>query len=231
MSRNAREDHRLHGCGEAAQSSIANRQSPIDDPQSAIGNSRLAIAVTLALLLGGCTGHATIHMVPLGNQKISAADPLIVRQDPHECYYWLNDVSQVCVAMRFRHVSWLGKAFSSELVLSLVLDKPPAGAARDYRVDRFTERHRLDAGFTHLRGASLSGIIGTWDYGKRQLKGRFRFTAKQQSFFVLTGWGSDHSVLFVGEFTAVHDRAAGEKILQRTEADGMGRSTPKIERD
>ena len=98
--------------------------------------------------------------------------------------------------------------------------------ARDYRADRRTLRARGRAGYRHTRAASLTGIVGGGDYGRRRLQGRFRMTAKHQTYSILTGWRGNAAVLIVGEFTAVPDRTAGEKILSRTEERGMERLPP-----
>ena len=191
------------------------------------GNVRCtAMAALGLLLLAGCAGHASIHLVPLGGSKISTTAPLVQKITPDECYYWVNEKNELCLAMREVDRSIWGKRFEGEFILSLVLEGLPAGAARDYRVSRRTLRARLRAGYRHTRAASLGGIVGVWDYDGGELKGRFRMSAKHQTYSILTGWGGNAAVLFVGEFTAVLDRPAGEKILARTEERGMERPPP-----
>ncbi|MGB2988113.1 MAG: hypothetical protein WBE26_19775 [Phycisphaerae bacterium] len=188
----------------------------------------IVVAVILwVLVLTGCSGRAVVHMIPLGAKKISMTSPLVVRVSPDECYFWLNEKQDLCVAMRATNVSLIGKRFEREFVLSLVLDGPPAGSARQYRVGRRVMRARGRAGYSHTRSASLAGIVGVWDYGKGKLRGRFRLAAKQQSYSVLTGWKGDRRVLFVGEFIAAANREMGERILVRTEEDGMARPPPR----
>ncbi len=187
-------------------------------------------AAVLTLLPGlGCTGHASISKIQMGGRKISATAPLVQEIKPNECYYWVNDRNELCIAMRRHKRSLLGKRHSSEHLLSLVLEGLPADTSRDYPVSRRTLRMRYSAGYTHLRAASLSGIATVWDYGSRVIRGRFRITAKQQAYSVLTDWGSNKAVLLVGEFSAVPDREAGERILTRTERRGMGRPAPGSE--
>lgn len=184
----------------------------------------------LPLFLMGCAGHGSVHMIPLGPKPIKMTGPLIVPVAPKESYYWVNEQQELCVAMRTKRHSLLGARFEREFILSLVLDGLPAGSARYYRVGRRALRAKTRAGFTHTRSASLSGTAVVWDYGRASLHGRFRLTAKQQSYSVLTGWHGDRRVLFVGEFTAVADQAAGERILARTEEDGMARPPPRSKR-
>lgn len=185
------------------------------------------ITSALTLVLMGCAGQGSVHMIPLGPKPIKITGPLIVPVAPKESYYWVNEQQELCVAMRTKRHSLLGARFEREFILSLVLDGLPAGSARYYRVGRRALRAKTRAGFTHTRSASLSGTAVVWDYGRASLHGRFRLTAKQQSYSVLTDWHGDRRVLFVGEFAAVADRATGERILARTEEDGMSRPPPR----
>ena len=185
-----------------------------------------AVAVLLVLgtpLLSGCSGSARVHTITLGSKRISTTSPLIIRIDPDECYWWINDKGRLCIAMRKANWSPLSKLLEREFLLSFVLDDPPAGPARNYRADRRTLRSRRRAGYSHTRAASLGGIVTVWDYGGETLKGRFRITAVRQSYLVLTGWRAGVRVLVIGEFTAVHNRGKGEAILARTEEDKMVR--------
>ena len=171
----------------------------------------------------GCAGHASVHVASLDARKLTATEPLVVRFHPDECYFWVNERGELCVAMRSKKTSLLGRRFARDFVMSLVLDETPAGPARQYAVGRRVMRARVSAGYAHSRSASLSGVVLLWNYGGDKLRGRFRITAKQQAYSVLTGWKGDQRVLFVGEFMALSNRNAGEKILLHTEEDGMER--------
>lgn len=184
----------------------------------------LGTACFCALPLTGCAGGASLHMIPLSTKKISMTRPLVIQVKPEECYYWVSEKQTLAVAMRLRERSLLGARYEREFVLSLMLDGLPASRSRAYRVGRRAMRARDRAGYSHTRSASLLGLVTVWDYGRPRLRGRFRITTKQQSYSVLTGWTGDRRVLFVGEFAAVLDRAAGEKILEQTEKDGMARA-------
>jgi hypothetical protein len=189
---------------------------------------RIAVAIAPTFLAGtGCAGHARVHVVPLGTKRIDTASPLIVTVTPDQCYFWINEQEELCVAMRSFSGSMMGKRFEKEFLLSLVAKGVPAGSGREYRMDRRTARVRHDVGYGHTRSASLSGILAVWDYPRNQLRGRFRFTAKQQSYSVLTDWTGNNPVLYLGEFTAVKDRVRGERLLSRTEESAMGRETPQ----
>jgi hypothetical protein len=188
-----------------------------------------AVAAGLALValpLFGCRGHASIHTIKLGTKKIKATGPLVARIEPDECYWWVDDDGQLCIAMRDSGWSLSGKPHKRIELLSLVLPGTPAGTGRDYHVNRRALRARRDAGYTHTRTASLRGIVGVWDYGRGRLKGRFRITALRQSYWVVMGWRADARVLILGEFEAIHDPTRGGAILARTEEDGMARRPP-----
>lgn len=217
-------------------------QVPSRDPQEAVsandlplpdrrGSARALIlsafwALWLGGLLAGCSGHAFVSLIPTGPKPIRPTAPLIVEVFPNECYFWVNDQQKLTIAMRAHTGSLWGKRFEREFVLSILLDKPPDGPSRYYHVGRHTLRARNRAGYAHWRVASLGGAVVVWDYGKRNLRGRFRIQAKQQSYLVLTGWDNNQHVLLLGEFTAIPGPQAGQRILAQTEGEGMTRSPP-----
>lgn len=182
-----------------------------------MGVRRIMVVATCAFVCVpggfGCSGFASVYIVPLDARRISETEPLVVQVRPQACYYWIDGDDRLCIAMREVRSMLRDKYHRSELTLAIVLDGPPAGSARDYRVGRDTARLRRRHGLSHTRARSRRGVVGVWDYGGRVLRGRFRFHADQQAFFVVSGWTGRRVVLCVGEFTAVHDRAAGEAIL------------------
>jgi hypothetical protein len=194
-------------------------QSSIDNRQSSI----VFWIFVLSLIISGCAGYGRVHMVPLGTKKIDTTAPLIVEAEPDECYFWIRDDKQLCVAMRQFSASILGKPAEREFLLSLVVDGAPAAESRDYRMDRTTARLRHRGGYAHTRAASVSGIVAVWDYNNDGVRGRFRFLARMQSYSVLTGWSESGTILCTGEFTAVHDAERGEQILTQSEGGAMSR--------
>ncbi len=188
---------------------------------------RLVATVAMGLAQMGCVGRAVVHAVPLGIQRINTSGPLIPLFTPDECYYWVDDGGHLCVAMRAIRRSLIDSRLNQGFALSFVFDGVPAGTMREYRFTRRTARCRAHAAIFHTRSASLSGIATVWDFGKKMLRGRFRFPAKIQVYHLLAGWRDDGTVLYTGEFTAVPDRAKGEAILAETEGTGMERPTPQ----
>lgn len=183
--------------------------------------------MVLCLVASGCAGRAHVQMVPLGMKRIEAQGPLIVEVRPDECYFWVGDDDRLCISMRDFSGSILGKPLQREFLLSFVVEGLPAAQSRDYRMDRNTARVKQRAGYSHLRAASTSGILAVWDYDADQLRGRFRFMVKAQTFSVLTGWTGNNALLYTGDFHAVRDERAGLAILARTEDGAMSRTAPK----
>jgi len=183
------------------------------------------LALSATVLNYGCSGHAVVHTIPLGVKQINTTGPLLLLESLSECYYWINDQNALCVAMRKNQGSIFGRLLERELVLSFVLPGLPAATSRDYRMDQSTARLISRSGLGHQRGGSLNGILTVWNYGKGRLRGRFRFTAKQQSYSVLTGWSGNYQSLYLGDFAAVEDRVRGEKLLARSEEGGLTRGS------
>ena len=179
------------------------------------------------LVLSGCRGHGVVHLVPTGTARISMTKPLLVEIHPAECYYWVTDENQLCIAMRQIKHSLLGARGRKEFILSMVLEGVPASVGRNYRANRRTMRAHRHKGLSHSRIASFAGIVGVWDFDQRKIRGRFRFSTKQQTYSFLTGWGADRGVLVIGEFSAIPNRKAGEALLTRTEERGMARGPVK----
>ena len=88
---------------------------------------RQRIAAAIALTAAGCAGHADVSMIPLDTKRIDADSPLIIRVTPAECYYWINDQEELCVAMRSSSWSIFGSRFEKAFLLSLVANGVPAG--------------------------------------------------------------------------------------------------------
>jgi hypothetical protein len=184
--------------------------------------SVILTALLLATLSIGCAG--TIKVVSADFGKLPERAPLVRQYAVQRCVYWTDEDGQLCIAMTYKNPFPLGNWGRKSVLMSLVLDAPPTGPARSYRANRTTLRMIASEGMAHRRWASRSGIVTVsrgWD---GSLRGKFRFFAKEQSFWIFTGWrGRTHS-LVVGEFLAVEDATSGERILTASEVDGMGRT-------
>ena len=119
------------------------------------------------------------------------------------------------IALRYHKRNLFHKAFGQEMLVVLDLPDTPAGSGKDYAVTPRTLRATYDAGFTHTRAHSMDGIVAIWDFGQKQLRGRFRLSVRQQSFMVLTGWAGNAPLIYTGEFVALPNQQAGTEILKR----------------
>jgi len=207
---------------------------------------RLKTAATLGCFLltavGACAPAAKVSIAPLNLKKVRANGPLIVNFKPTACYWWVNDEQQLCIAMGLSKLTFTSWSLDKDkFALSLVFDGLPAGDARMYLLSRRTIRGKRDVGVLHTRFASVTGVAAVWGFGRKtqstiqsttqstiqstRMTGRFRFVGVQQSFFVLTGWGTPRQIFCVGEFTANFNREKGEAILAQTEEGAMARES------
>lgn len=187
---------------------------------------KVAAISVAAVVAAGCSA-GRVSLLSLNFQRIESTGPLIEDVRPTESYYWLNDSGQLCIAMAMRKTCFRPQVAGEEFYLSIVLDELPADSARTYKVNSDTFRGRQRAGLSTVRFASLEGIVGVWNYGKGELRGRFQFRGLQQSYLVLMGWAYTRSLIGVGEFRARPDRKRGEALLSRTEQEAMKRRPPE----
>lgn len=180
--------------------------------------------VLMILLVGtGCAGSGRVAIVSTNLRKLPQNEELIRKLSAHRCYFWIDDVRGVCVAMESDQPSIFGAAGRRAMSMSFVLGQPPAGAARDYKASTSTMRMIARAGYNHTRWASRRGIVSITQTPDGRLRGRFRLHAKQQKFSILTGWRGNQPTVVVGDFVATRNAEQGRRILAQTEVDGMGR--------
>ncbi|MBI1824982.1 MAG: hypothetical protein HY287_17365 [Planctomycetes bacterium] len=178
--------------------------------------SWLAVCV-IAAANASCANRGSISAVALNTRQLPATGPLITTLHPREGWYFVNEKNELCIAIHGRHVSILGKLFESDFVVTMALSGVPADTSRDYQLGRGGVRMKFDQGLNHTRAASQNGIVTVTDYGKRDLRIRFRVVATLQSFNILTGWGGNTTVLYVGEIRASKNHEKCERLFARTE--------------
>ena len=185
----------------------------------------VGVPVVLGILLCGCSGHASVYLVPLTSKKISPSAPVLLELATEECYYWIGSDGGLRIAMKDMSGAWGGRYLERNFHMSLVLETPPAGKERTYQARKNTARLRARLGpITHVRSASLRGIVAV--SRKREhgpIEGRFRLFTRQQSYHALMGWSGDQNVLLTGSFHAVENRVKGEAILRYTEEGSLAR--------
>jgi hypothetical protein len=182
----------------------------------------LFFLLPLISVAGGCRGTATLHMIPLTVKQIDARNPLIIRLDADQCYFWIDEQDRVHVALtNSRSAAFDGPTW---FAASLVLNDPPAHVARNYPANRRTARGIVVQNERFARFASTRGIVALWLDDPDHARGRLRIIARYQRFHVLLGWHAPRQLLITGDFEAVRDRARGEAVESQTEQGGMERS-------
>ncbi|NOT01098.1 MAG: hypothetical protein HOP29_10765 [Phycisphaerales bacterium] len=183
-----------------------------------------AAGLLVCLAACGCTGSGWIKAVPVRFNKLSPTESLDARYDADACCHWIDARGNLCVAMSAGGSPPPDGDARRSTSVSMVLGPPPASTGQTYRVMRDTMRMTARDGSSHVRCASLSGIVTAWYDGSGCLHGRFRLFAKQQQFHIMMGWYGDLRQLMYGEFVAVPDAVRGARVLGRTELNGMERT-------
>lgn len=173
----------------------------------------------------GCAGTGWIKAVPVKFTRLSPTESLDARYDADSCFHWIDAAGNLCVAVNVGGAPPPEGSARKSVSVSMILGPPPASSGRTYRVSRETMRMTERDGSSHGRCASLSGIVTAWYGTGGRLHVRFRLFAKLQQFHILMGWHGDSRLLMYGELVAVPDPARGERLLRRTELNGMQRTT------
>lgn len=177
-----------------------------------------------AVLLVGCNGAARVSVISTEVRKLAEDEALQREIHPDRCHWFVDDKNRLCIAMEGESDAILGDLGHKSMAMSLVLGEPLESGSREYKLDRRSLRMIATTGLGHFRWASLGGVVFIRrDAGHSSLRGRFRIAAKQQNFFIATGWRGDLRTLLLGEFTATRDDAISKQIVDRTEGEGMKR--------
>ncbi|MFQ5805513.1 MAG: hypothetical protein ACE5I3_03575 [Phycisphaerae bacterium] len=195
-------------------------------------NTNLAMHWRWCLVIGclccavGCSGSGRIELASLNYRAVdppAAPPPRVARIDLDGCYWWTDDNGRVWIAMQRQWTPLFSPRLRFEFQLSLVLDKLPAGRARDYRVARKELRARLRFGPWESRFTSTVGILALYRESNDRLRGSLRLQATRVTTRWLGGWGKPTRYLMLGSFVAVHDEQRGRPIAEATESSGWGR--------
>ncbi len=182
----------------------------------------LAVIIPLGAvgLLVGCHGRGRVEVAALNFRAIDPPAPRVAKLEFDSCTWWLDDDGRVCIAMDCQQPVLLGAAGELVFQLSMVLDKPPRGRARNYLVSKRELRGLARFGPAAARYVSLSGIVALYREPGDRLRGSFRLQVARQSSRMLGGWGKPHRHLMMGTFVAVPDDGRGRKIAAETAAYG-----------
>ena len=206
--------------------SLEDRPSPQRRLHSAF--ARIAV-LGLAAVLAGCGGSGRIHIASLNYRTIdppAGPAPGVAALDLERCYWWTDEKGQVCVSMERDVPSLLGRIGRFTFQMSLVLEEPPAGRARDYTVAKRELRALARVGPAQSRFTSVAGIVALYSEPGDRLRGSFRLLAAREVNGLLGGWSRPSSYLMTGTFVAVHDPQRGRAIAEATEAFGWQRDAP-----
>jgi hypothetical protein len=186
----------------------------------------LVLLAGLGLLAAGCHGQARLELAAIDYRSIDPPAARIVRLSPSRCYWWTDEQGRVWIAMQYERRTLLGRLGHLQFQLSLLLEQPPAGKARNYNVDNCTLRAVARAGPTEGRFTSVTGIVALYREPNDRFRGSLRILADRQASRLLGGWGKSARFLILGSFTAVHDEQRGREIADLTESRGWERNTP-----
>jgi hypothetical protein len=181
------------------------------------------LAALLPLLAAGCAGAARLEFVPLNYKSIDPPPALPARVDFQQCCWWVDDDGRLGIAMEKKFTPPFHPEFKFELQVSLLLEKPPAGKARNYPIGRRELRARVKFGVWESRFSSLNGIAAVYRESGDRLRGALRIQTSRVSSELLGGWSEPANYLMLGTFTAVPDPARGRQIAALTESQGWDR--------
>lgn len=182
------------------------------------------LALGLAVL-SGCQGSGHIDVAALNYNAIDPPAPRISRLNLQRCYWWTDDEGRVWIAME-RDQPLVIRPEHFVFQLSLVLDKLPAGRARDYHISRHELRGVARLGPAESRLVSIAGIMALYREPGDRLRGSLRLLVARHGRELLGNWGPASRYLLLGSFEAVHDEQRGRRIAEATEASGWGRQPP-----
>lgn len=182
--------------------------------------------LAIAALTAGCTGSGRVNFVSLNMTDIDPPPAKAWQFDATECYWWLDDLGDLNIALRsVRDAALLGKLGRVELYVSFVLDTPPAGSGRNYPIrQREVRAVALNAMQTH-RFTSFAGIAGVSTRPDQRYRGSFRVWMHAHSELSMLNVMPNRPspLLCFGTFEAVHDPARGRALRERSESSGFAR--------
>ena len=189
-------------------------------------SARLSL-IAIPLLVAGCS-RGRVELSSLDFKSIDPPAPSATSVRLQECYWWAEDDGDVRVAMRYVKNPPLFPKFRLEFNMSLVLEQPPRGQARNYDLNRQTMRAQVSMGPWQTRFTSVVGIAALYRESGDRFRGSVRMQAARVAARLLGGWGKPTRYLLQSSFTATHNPDRGREILEMTESDGWVRKlTPR----
>lgn len=192
--------------------------------------ARRGLAVLLLMagvaVIGCAPGMVEMTALDFGHIDPPAAQVFEMPLD--QCYWWADEDGRLWVAGRRRFaVPFAGEFGRIDFRLSLRLDGPPAGSAREFQVRADGLRAVLRAGPQELRFESRDGIVAAYrrDGGVLEIIGRIR--ASRRNTTMLGSWSEPSQYLMLLRMKAGEDARAGQPIAAETETQGFERRPPR----
>lgn len=185
------------------------------------------LLILFCLAATGCSGSAHLEFTALNFRSIDPPPPYSRSRIDH-CYWWTDDEGRVWIAMERRVTSILGEDFTFEFQLSLLLERLPAGRARNYTVGQGEFRALARIGPLESKFTSSAGIVALYRASGDRLRGSLRLQVVRQSVNpLLGGWSRPARYLIAGALQAVHDERRGRAIVEKMEQAAFGETLKK----
>jgi len=195
----------------------------------ALLTSDLLLLNSLLVACVGCHGTGRIELASLNFRAIdvpAGPPPRVDRYDLDCCCWWTTPDGQLWLAMQQQRRFFLNPRLRLEFQLSLRLERPPAGPARDYPLGSEELRARLRFGPWESRFTARTGILALYREPGDRLRGSLRAEVAGVAARLLGGWSRPARYLLLGTFTAVRDEQRGRPIAEATESSGWERAPP-----
>lgn len=182
----------------------------------------MVAVASLCAAVVGCAAPGRIQLTSLNFREIDPPAPAFSTVELDYCGWWTDDDGKLWIAMeRVQRVPLVPDALVFRM--SLALDDPPAGAARNYSVSRKELRAFARFGPAQSRFMSLAGIAALYREPNARFRGSMRLDVAQQTQQLLGQWSGAQRQLMLIEFVAQPDDGRGRRIAEESEAVGLPR--------
>jgi hypothetical protein len=170
-----------------------------------------------------------VDFISLTYEAIDPPTPAVTSIDLDGCYWHTDEEGQLWITMERTYQPLFIPIARFAFQLSLALDKPPAGPAKNYEVRDRELRAVVRLGPTESRFTSRVGIIAVYRDGPDRMRGSLRIEASREVYAVF-GWSRPGRMLMLARFNAVRNEPRSRSIAAATETSGWARE-PRHERD
>lgn len=184
------------------------------------------LACLATLFLAGCRGGGNVQLISLDFRSIDPPAPRVFELSFDRCVWWSDERGRLWLAMSRDLQSIFGPLGRVQFEMSIRLEKPPSGRARNYSLAAEEVRARIRTALSETRLTSISGILAVYREGGEGMRGSFRFQANRHTLQILGGWSRGARFLFLGRFHAVPDAGEAGAIVESTEGPGFERGEP-----